>query len=450
MRSIAKLRDIFFLRLTERPMVRRIVLNALLASVCSVASFDNSAAQTTNRAHNDIVVNDVSMLNASMRDLVDTGQRAGVVWAVAQNGNVLTLNAHGMRDLEAGLPMENDTVFRLYSQTRPVTAVAVLILVDEGKLSLNDPVAKYLPKIGNMPVIKHIRNGNITATEPQRATMTIRHLLSYTSGLGYARDWPASLGVDQREMLSLDGDLAAMMDRLSKLPLLAHPGARWIYGYHSEVLARIVEIVSAQPYNQFLRERIFLPLGMKDTGFWVQRGSADRLAKVYEPGRKESGAPLAARDAIASSTYTKPGPFFSGGGGLVSTVPDYMRFAQMLANGGILDGVRILNTDTVEAMGTDQLHTAASPVVNGGYAYNPPSALAGYGWGLSIGVRLEGQVHTVPGTPGDMTWGGLANTVFFVDRTHKIAAVAMTQYIGPGADTLAFRLREGVYLKQGE
>lgn len=440
----------FRLKPAKRLLAPRIIAIALCLPACHVAAFSNSAAQATAPAGGGAAVEEPKELNASMRDLVDTGRRAGLVWAVAKNGKLVTLNAYGMRDLEAGLPMQTDTVFRLYSQTRPVTAVAILILADKGKLSLDDPVAKYLPAIGGMQVIKDIRNGVVTATEPQRAAMTIRHLLSYTSGLGYARDWPASLGVRQREILSLDGDLAAMMDKLSALPLLAQPGERWIYGYHSEALARIVEIVSEQPYDEFLRERIFSPLGMHDTGFWIQRGTPDRLARVYEPRNGESGAPLVAGDAIPSSTYVKPGPFFSGGGGLVSTVPDYMRFAQMLANGGVLDGVRILNADTVDAMGADQLRNTASRVVEGGYGLNPPSSLAGYGWGLSIGVRLAGEIHAVPGTPGDMTWGGLANTVFFIDRKRNIVAVAMSQYMGPDADALVFRLREGVYRNLGE
>ena len=311
--------------------------------------------------------------------------------------------------------------------------------VDENPMTM----AKY--GVRGLPTLILFKNGKVTATVPQRESMTIRHLLSYTSGLGYARDWPAALGMNQRDILSLDGDLETMVAKLSKFPLLAQPGERWIYGFHSDVLARIVEVVSGQPFNVFLRERIFEPLEMRDTGFWVQRGAADRLATVYTASGNENGAPLVARPATPSSTYDRPGSFFSGGGGLVSTVPDYLRFAQMLANGGTLDGARILQADTVAEMGTNQLRATGSPLVGFGYDYNPPSVFAGYGWGLSIGVRVAEAVHSVPGSPGDMTWGGLANTIFFIDRKRGLVAVAMAQYVGPGSDALAFRLREGVY-----
>ncbi len=404
-------------------------------------------------------------LSASMRELVDDGKRAGIVWGVVKDGKLVQLEAYGKRDMDADLPMEHDSVFRIYSQSRAVTAVAVLSLVDEGKLSLDDPVSEYVPEVGNMQVIKEIRNDVVTETEAQKTPMTVRHLFTYTSGLGYAFDWPASLGVDQREILSLDGDLSDMMVRLGKLPLLAHPGERWIYGFHSEVLARIAEIISGQPYNEFLRERALDPIDMIDTGFWLQQGSSDRLAQLYAPPNAddliqlnnsgflvardgidvEEKVTLVARPATPSSTYTYPGTFYSGGGGLVSTVPDYLRFGQMFVEDGALGSARVLAPETVDAMATNMLTDALTKAVGNGYQLNPPALFAGYGWGLSIGVRLPELAHTIPGSPGDLTWGGLANTTFFIDRTKKIVAVAMAQYIGPGADELPFRLREGVY-----
>mgnify|MGYP002624017922 CR=1 FL=1 len=392
----------------------------------------------------------LEVLRQSMRDLVDKGKRSGVVWAVAKDGKLVQFEAFGQRDIDAGLPIETDTVFRLYSQSRAITAVAVLTLVDEGRLSLTDPVANHVPEIGSMQVIKELRQGVVVETEPQRTPMTVEHLFAYTSGLGYAYDWPASLGVDQRDILSLDGTLADMMTKLGTLPLLSQPGDRWIYGFHSEVLARIAEVVTGQPFDRFLRERVLDPLGMPDTGFWVQSGPADRLATLYTRAPTDDGDPdsafsLTERAPTPSSTYTYPGPFFSGGGGLVSTVADYLRFAQMIANGGELDGVRILRSETIENMATDRLAVTATKVVGNGYTLNPPHLFAGYGWGLSIGVRLPDHIHTIPGSPGDLTWGGLANTTFFIDRTRGVVAVAMTQYVGDGADELPFRLRNGVY-----
>jgi len=383
----------------------------------------------------------LAALASSMRGLVDDGLRAGVVWGVVKDGKLVQLEAYGQRNVAAGLPMETDTVFRLYSQSRAVTGAAILTLVDDGDLALDAPVANYLPAIANMQVISEMRRGEVVATVPQSPPMTVRHLFNYTAGLGYARDWPASLGMDQRDILSLDGDLDDMIAKLSRYPLLVQPGSKWIYGFHSDVLGAVAEQVSGRKLNDFLDRRLFKPLDMNDTGYWVRRGSNDRLAVVYGPG--EDGA-LVELPAPASSSYTEPTDMFSAGGGLVSTVPDYLRFGQMILNGGELDGERILNAGTVAEMGTNAIGPTQG-TVSFGDGFNPPKPFAGYGWGLAIGVRLPDAVHTVPGSPGDLIWGGLANTTYFFDPVEQIVAVAMTQYLGPNADELVFRLREGVY-----
>ena len=380
-------------------------------------------------------------LAASMRGLVDDGRRAGVVWGVVKDGKLVQLEAYGQRNVEAGLPMETDTVFRIYSQSRAVTGAAILTLVDDGSMALDDPVANYLPEIAGMQVIAELRRDQVVRTVPQDPPMTIRHLFNYTAGLGYARSWPAGAGIEQREILSLDHTLEDMIDLLSTYPLLAQPGEKWIYGFHSDVLGALAERVSGHDLNDFLARRLFGPLGMDDTGFRVLRGSNDRLAVVYGPD--DSGA-LEPRSAPPSSSYTEPGKFFSAGGGLVSTVPDYLRFGQMILNGGELDGERILEAGTVAEMGANALGPAQG-TVSFADGFVPPRPFAGYGWGLAIGVRLADGVHTVPGSPGDLVWGGLANTTYFIDPVENIVAVAMTQYLGPEADELVFRLREGVY-----
>ena len=383
----------------------------------------------------------LAALAASMRGLVDDGQRAGVAWGVAKDGKLVQLDAYGYRNKDAGLPMETDTVFRLYSQSRAVTGAAILTLVDDGSMALDDPVANYLPEIANMPVIAELRRNKVVRTVPQDPPMTIRHLFNYTAGFGYATSWPAGVGIEQREILALDHTLEDMVDLLTTYPLLAQPGEKWIYGYHSDVLGALAEVVSGRDFDDFLDRRLFRPLGMDDTGFWVRRGSNDRLAVVYGPD--ETGE-LVARDAPPSSSYTQPGIFFSGGGGLVSTVPDYLRFGQMILNGGELDGERILKAGTVAEMGTNALDAAQGPV-SFGASFVPAHPFTGYGWGLAIGVRMSDAVHTVPGSPGDMVWGGLANTTYFFDPVENIVAVAMTQYLGPDSDELVFRLRERVY-----
>lgn len=383
----------------------------------------------------------LAALSSSMRALVDEGLRAGVVWGVVKDGKLVQLEAYGQRDMAKSLPMETDTVFRLYSQSRAVTAAAILTLVDDGSVGLDDPVANYLPEIGKMQVIDELRRDQVIRTVAQDPPMTLRHLFNYTAGFGYARDWPASLGMEQRDILDLDGTLTDMVTKFARYPLLAQPGDRWIYGFHSDVLGAVAEVASGRHFNDFLDRRLLKRIGMDDTGYWIRRGAADRLAVVYGPD--DSGV-LVDRDAPASGPYTEPGTMFSAGGGLVSTVPDYLRFGQMILNEGELDGARVLKAGTVALMGTNAI-TPDQGTVSFGDGFVPPKPFSGYGWGLGIGVRLADGVHTVPGSTGDLVWGGLANTTYFFDPVENIVAVAMTQYLGPNADELVFRLREGVY-----
>jgi CubicO group peptidase (beta-lactamase class C family) len=380
-------------------------------------------------------------LDADMAALVSEGHRAGVVYGVMQHGKLVALAAHGKRDLASGEPMTPDTVFRLYSQSRAVTAAAILTLVDEGRLRLDDPVAKYLPEIGTMRVIRRLSAGRVVETVPQNPAMTVRHLFQYTAGLGYAPDWPKSAGINQREILALDQDLAAMVRKLAQYPLLEQPGSKWRYGYSSDVLGRVAEVVSAKPFNEFLRERLTGPLKMPDTDFWMPAGQSARIATVY--GRAGKGG-LRVVDAVPSSTYDRPGALFSAGGGLLSTVPDYLRFGQMLLSRGSLDGVRILQSSTVDRMTTNTLTPAMGGEVNA-YREDWNSIFRGYGWGLAIGVRLPERAHTVPGSARDVGWGGLASTGYFIDYENQIVAVVMSQYLGPEGDRPAYLLREGVY-----
>ena len=380
-------------------------------------------------------------LDREMQRLVADGKRAGIVYGVMQHGQLMVLEAHGLRDIEKNLPMQTDSVFRLYSQSRAVTAAAILTLVDAGQLSLDAPVARYLPEIGAMRVISALRGATVAQTEPQRRPMTVRQLFNYTSGLGYAADWPAGAAMRQRDILRLDGTLAEMITKLSAYPLLYQPGQRWVYGFHSDVLGRIAEVVSGQSFDVFLDERLLAPIGMRDTGFFVRAGQVDRLAAVYGP---DSNGRLAPRPAVASSSYTQRDTLFSAGGGLVSTVPDYLRFGQMLLNGGAIDNLRVLRASTVRAMTRNALTPVQGGEVNW-YRYQPAALFRGYGWGLGIGVRLPDRVHTVPGSDGDLAWGGLASTTYFIDPKEQIVAVAMSQYLGPGVDDLGFILREGVY-----
>jgi len=380
----------------------------------------------------------LAKLSQDMKSLVNEGRRSGVVYAVMRRGKVVAHEAYGSRNLAKHLPMTLDTSFRIYSQSRAITAAAMLTLLDEGKFKLDDPVATYIPEIGRMQVIKEIKDGQVISTEPQKTPMTLRHLFTYTSGLGYAFDWPKSLGMKQREILPVDGTIEQGLKTLSQFPLLSQPGEKWFYGFSSDVLGRVAEVVSGQPFNVFLKNRLLDKIGMSATDFWVT--DPDLLAEVYGPDESNKLTP---QQPLALSTYVKPGTLFSAGGGLVSTAMDSLRFMQMLLNGGALNGQRILKLETVKMMLSRQ--TTPDQGLVFWYNHGQGTTWRSYAWGLAIAVRAAEGPHVMPGSDNDAGWGGLANTTYFLDPKEELAAVAMTQYLGPDEPTLALTLRNGVY-----
>ncbi|MBL8642807.1 MAG: beta-lactamase family protein, partial [Rhodospirillaceae bacterium] len=383
--------------------------------------------------------------------LVDQGKRAGVVYAVARGGKLAALKALGWRNLENKVAMTTDSIFRIYSMSRAVTGSAVLTLVEDGKLSLDDPVAKYIPEIGEMPVITEVLNGQVIATVPQAQPMTIRHLFNYTSGLGYAPAWPAGVGIKQRDILALDQTTIEGIRKLAKYPLLHQPGTKWAYGFHSDVLGAVAEVISGQPLDRFVRERVTGKLGMADTDFTIAAASQPRFADVYRPGPDGKLRNISA-EAPPSGNYLKPGPFFSGGGGMTSTAMDFLSFAEMLRQGGSFNGARVLKPETVKAMTTNALTARQGGEVywNDSYALD---LCRGYGWGLALGVRLPPSdtitPHTAPGTTGDFGWYSLANAMWFADPSEEISAVVMSHYQGVGQRDAGAALREGVYAALG-
>ncbi len=385
-------------------------------------------------------------LRAEMAALVTDGRRAGIVYGVAYKGRIVALEALGERNRELKLPMERDTAFRIYSQSRALTASATLALVEEGKLSLDDTVAKYIPEIANMKVITRV-DGDKVLTENQKAPMTVRHLFTYTAGLGYAFHWPKSLGMDQLDILNIEKPIADSIRKLATYPLLMHPGAKWHYGFSGDVLGRVAEVAAGQPFDVVLRTRLLDKLGLKKTWFWVSEDDAKnhRLADVYGTGPDGKALVNQTATVIPLSTYTKPGPLFSAGGGLVSTTADYLTFLQMLLNDGQLSGVRVLQPETVKAMISRQTTPEQGLV----YWYEKQAANApyrGYAWGLSIGVRPDDAGPNDTNTrAGEVGWAGLAGTYYFINPRHNLAAVAMSQYQGPDGAVLMETLRRGVY-----
>jgi CubicO group peptidase (beta-lactamase class C family) len=372
----------------------------------------------------------LAAIPAQLAPLIDEGKVPGFVTLVARKGKVVHFEAFGQRDVERGKPMTKDTIFRMYSMTKPITGVAIMILVDEGKLSVSDPVSKFIPEFAGSQVVTTGEDGT-TKSLPAKTPMTIQHLLTHTSGLTYGTEPQVKAayianGVRTGPESGITIEEAAK--RAAKVPLICEPGSAWHYGISIDVLGRIVEVVAEQPFDEFLHARIFKPLGMKDTGFAVPPGDVDRFAANYKRKRK---AGMQLIDDPENSPYLKQPSLPSGGGGLVGTAADYLRFAQMLLNGGELDGVRILSKASVAEMTKQQLPPELGKNPLGGSML--PGASEGVGFGYAGAVVMEGYDRTPFGSAGTYTWGGAASTDFWIDFKQELIGMVLTQLMPTGA-----------------
>ena len=364
-----------------------------------------------------------------MQQLVDDGRLAGVVTLLARHGKVVFADAVGKQDLAAGTPMARDTIFRIFSMTKPITGVAMMMLHEEGKWRLSDPVSRYIPGFADLQVhVGEIADGSPKLEDADRS-MTMAELMSHTSGLAYGLG--AANHVDRlyREhgVLNADATLKTMIDKLSNLPLLAQPGTRWYYSVGVDVQGYLVEQLSGQPFGDFLQERIFEPLGMVDTAFYVPEAKLDRVARIYRP---DDGGSLAEAEMGPTLTSMPAGP--SGGGGLWGTADDYLRFSQMMLNGGELDGVRLLSPRTVELMQMNYVTAGARPTMFAGGAGHW-SSMPGQGFGLDFAVALDPAATGEPYPRGVYYWGGAAGTWFWIDPVTDLTFVGMIQHFGPAA-----------------
>ena len=358
-------------------------------------------------------------INAVMQRYVDEKKLAGVITLVARRGTVVHLGECGMADIEASKPMQSDTIFRIYSMTKPITSTAVLMLMEEGRLRLADPVAQYIPGFKDVKVLDNAPGSGVRQVNADRP-ITIRDLMTHTAGLSYGFD---DVYIDELYRKHIWGPmeanpdltLADWMGELTKLPLAYQPGTRFRYSVATDVLGYLVQVISGMPFDAFLKQRIFEPLGMIDTDFWVPPDKVERFAANYGP---DPEAGLKVIDPPATSHYTRPSKAPSGGGGLVSTTGDYLRFAQMLLNKGELDGVRLLGRKTVELM-------TANHLPDGVYCFDDPSS--GFGLGVSVLLNL-GKSQTL-GSAGNFGWGGAANTNFWVDPQEELLGILMLQFM---------------------
>lgn len=390
---------------------------------------------------------DTQRLNRITRHLdqcyIQPGKLPGAVTLVAQGGDVIWCNAQGLRDVERGLPMQRDTVFRIYSMTKPVTSIALMQLYEQGKFLLNEPVHKYIPSWRNLRVYKGGSYPDFE-TEPVATTMTIRDLLTHTSGLTYGFTERTEVDAAYRK-LKLDGSsiltLDKLVERLADLPLEFHPGTAWNYSVSTDVLGYLVQVISGQPLDEYFQEHIFAPLGMTETGFHVREDQLDRLSACYV---YDAGDTLKLQDDPTRSRYSKPPKFLSGGGGLVSTIDDYLRFALALSNGGEYQGQRIIGRKTLEFMRLNHLPDGKDlPALTiGGFSETP---YAGSGFGLGFSVKTDVAKSHTNGSVGEFGWGGLASTNFWVDPAEDLVVIFMTQLIPSSSYPIRQELRALVY-----
>ena len=363
---------------------------------------------------------------------VDAGKLAGVLTMVARNGQVVHTSVVGQRGAEDDRPLTEDALFRIYSMTKPITAVAAMMLYEEGKFHLDDPVSKFVPELEGLDV--YMEGGRV----PAKMEMTMHQLLTHTAGLSYG--FNPEDPVDQlygQSALLRSADMDQFIERWAKLPLKYQPGTQWHYSVAVDVTGAVVERISGQSFDVFLKERLFDPLDMGDTFFNVPAEKRERFLPNHTWDAENENLVQMGEDGQFGN-WTDTG-FFSGGGGLVSTARDYLRFAEMLRNGGELDGVRILGPKTVEFMAMD--HLPAS-IAAGGRGERPTMTLgeerfSGMGFGLGFGVITDPAALGVLTSAGEYNWGGAAGTLFWIDPVEEIVVVSMIQLLGS-----PWRLRE--------
>jgi CubicO group peptidase (beta-lactamase class C family) len=392
------------------------------------------------------------------RRYVDCGHLPGVLTMIYRRGQLVHTGMSGQMDLERGKPMREDTIFRIYSMSKPITAVALMMLAEEGLIGLDDNVSTHIPswkELGvyatGLPSIATTAAPKFLTTPPGRP-MKVVDLVTHTSGLTYGFLNRTSVDRAYRRARiaepGAEGGLDAMIEHLAMLPLEFSPGTQWNYSVAIDVMGYLVQKLSGTSFGEFLRTRLFEPLGMMDTGFWCPPEKIDRFASCYMP-RPDGG--LQTQDDAGKSTYAAPPSLESGGGGMVSTAHDYLRFCAMMLNGGSLDGVQILSPKTVALFslnhlpGNKELADMAPP---GNFS---ESGYSGIGFSIGCGVNIDVAKTRLPGTLGEFFWGGAAATAFWIDPKEELAVVFMTQVIGSEVRlTLRRDLRTLVYSAMNE
>jgi CubicO group peptidase (beta-lactamase class C family) len=384
----------------------------------------------------------LARIDGWMRDLVADGRLAGLSVNVMRRGRVVYRRCEGLADLARGVTMADDAIVRIYSMTKPLTSTAIMMLYEEGRFQLDDPITRFLPYFANQRVYAGGSRGKLE-TVPAARDITFRDLLTHTSGLtyGFMEANPVdglyrSGGVDfQTQETSLE----EVVKRAAAMPLIAQPGTAWNYSIATDVLGHLVAVISGRPFQDFLQERVIRPLGMADTDFFVRSENHARFAANYMRG---ADGKLALIDDPGESRYLRPRALCSGGGGLVSTADDYLRFCRMMLNKGMLEGTRLLGRKTVELMMANHLR---GDMADMGQARFSESSYEGVGFGLGFSVMLDPAKAQIPGTPGECAWGGAASTAFWIDPAEDMSVVLLTQLMPSSTYPIRRELRVLTY-----
>ncbi|MGY0580920.1 MAG: serine hydrolase domain-containing protein [Paraglaciecola chathamensis] len=392
--------------------------NQLLLACAASALLAQSALadiRTTNPKKVGMSQARLERIEPAMQAFVDEQKLAGTLTLVARKGKVVHVEGVGYRDREAKAPMSEDTIFRIYSMTKPITAVAALTLWEQGKFQMNDPVSKYLPELANLKVYAGMDGENMVLEDTSKV-MTIKQLFTHTAGFSYGfTQSPVDKLYQQSALFSGQIKRQDLLKEVAKLPLNHQPGSKWNYSIGTDIIGILVERLSGQTLGAYFEQHIFEPLEMDDTGFYVPEAKQDRLAQIYVINQQGQTVPM---ENEPLGDYLSAPEIESGGGGLVSTIEDYYTFTQMLLNGGEYQGKRILGRKTVEYMRTNHLPTSLIP-------FEPSST--GEGYGLAMSVTVDEQGANTMGSAGDYGWAGAASTYFRIDPKEQMIVISMTQ-----------------------
>ena len=362
----------------------------------------------------------LTALDSLLQSYVADGRLAGVTAAIALDGRTLHEVSVGRMDLETQRPLRADAVFRIYSMTKPVLGAAAMVLVEQGRLSLEDPVARYIPAFAAVRVYAGGPAVSPTLVEPD-SIMRVRHLLTHTAGLGYGiGNEPVDTLYQQAAVFDPARTLEQFADSVAQLPLYSSPGRAFRYSAAIDVLGRVIEVASGLPLDRFLYEALFVPLDMRDTSFRIRPDMADRMVALYA---RDAAGTLAEVTGGLGAMYEPDARFLWGGGGLLSTTRDYLRFAQMLLDGGVVDGRRVLSASSVATMLRNHLPASLTPLDS-----RPPMIDGGYGYGLAGAVLVDSTLAALPGPAGIYRWSGYVGTYFWIDPVNRLTAMVWTQF----------------------